>query len=184
MPYAVTHILFPIILLALFRDYYIKKRDRKNFPLHYVLLAGIGGALPDIDIPISFALNIFGVESWQIHKTFTHSLLFPGIFVLGFVLLNRASPSARICNITRHKLKLSLISLMLGIGALTHILLDSLFSELAYFYYPFSNKAFGTNLLAFLQPELQDGALKLLDGILLLAWIVYLELKHRISDFI
>ena len=45
MPEAVTHILIPILLVALFRDFYWKKRNKgkNNFPLHYVLIAGLGG---------------------------------------------------------------------------------------------------------------------------------------------
>tara|TARA_Y100000034_G_scaffold125404_1_gene174896 strand:- start:851 stop:994 length:144 start_codon:yes stop_codon:yes gene_type:complete len=44
MPYAVTHVLVAIIVAELLRDYW------KKFNLHYVLIAGIGGLLPDIDI--------------------------------------------------------------------------------------------------------------------------------------
>jgi len=50
MPQAVTHILVPILLVAIFRDFYLKKKSKRHFPLHYVFLAGIGGILLDIDI--------------------------------------------------------------------------------------------------------------------------------------
>ena len=47
MPQAAAHILITIILIALIRDFYIRKK--KKFPLHYVLIAGLGGILPDLD---------------------------------------------------------------------------------------------------------------------------------------
>ncbi|MBU0907776.1 MAG: metal-dependent hydrolase, partial [Nanoarchaeota archaeon] len=139
MPYAVTHILIPILLVAIFRDFILSKEARKKFPLHYVLLAGLGGALPDIDIPISMILNLLGITAWDIHRTFTHSLSFAAIFFILYLVLKPVKEEARICNITRHKIKLNLIFLMLGIGILTHLFLDTLFGEVTYLFYPFSN---------------------------------------------
>ena len=48
MPYAVTHVLVAIILAEIIRDYIVK--DKKKFPLHYILIAGIAGLLPDVDV--------------------------------------------------------------------------------------------------------------------------------------
>ena len=48
MPYAVTHVIFALVIADVIRDYVV--RDKKKFPLHYVLIAGIAGLLPDIDI--------------------------------------------------------------------------------------------------------------------------------------
>jgi len=184
MPYAVTHILIPIFIVAIFRDFYLSKDAKRKFPLHYVLLAGLGGALPDIDIPISMALNLMGFVSWDIHRTFTHSLSFAGIFFLLFLILAPVKEEARICNITRHKLKLNLIFLMLAIGVVSHLLLDSFFGEVAYFFYPFTNIAYKADILPFFPLEWRDKLMPTLDGILLVVWIFYLEVKHRISDFI
>src|SRR3989344_8773075 len=116
MPYAVTHILIPILLVSILRDFYLKRKDKKHFPLHYALIAGLGGVLPDIDIIISIILNFAGISNWDIHRTFTHSLLFPLVFFALFLILIPVHRKARICNLTRHKLKLSTISLMLAIG--------------------------------------------------------------------
>ena len=184
MPYAVAHILVPIILVALFRDFYLKSRDRKEFPLHYVLLAGLGGVLPDIDLPISVVLNFLGFASWNVHKTFTNSLLFPVIFLLLFLVLLPVHKKARICNLTRHKLKLSIIFLIVAIGSLIHIFLDALVGGQAFFFYPFSIHDYGLYLTEYLPKELQALSLPLLDGIFLVIWIAYLEVKHKISDFI
>lgn len=184
MPYAVTHILFPIILVALFRDFILSKESKKRFPLHYVLIAGLGGAIPDIDIPVSLLLNFLGIAGWDIHRTFTHSISFSIIFLALFLILLPVKEEARICNLTRHKLKLSTISLMLAIGILTHLFLDSLFGEVTYLFYPFSTAAYGINLLSIFPQAVQGAILPTLDGVLLFVWIIYLEVKHKISDFI
>lgn len=184
MPQAVTHILFPILLMAIIRDFYLRKKDKKHFPLHYVLLSGLGGVLPDIDIPISFILNFLGISSWNIHKTFTHSLFFPLTIVVLFLIFLHSHEKAKICNLGKHKLKLSTIFLMLAIGVATHILLDSFFGEMAYFFYPFSLYDYSINLISLFPEALRGLVMPTLDGILLVIWLIYLELKHKISDFI
>lgn len=182
MPQAVTHILVPILLVAIFRDFFYK--GKKRFSLHYVLLAGLGGVLPDIDIIFSIILTFFGVENWNIHKTFTHSLFFPLIFFILFFVLKNTHEKAKICNIGRHKLELSKIFLVLGIGILIHIFLDALVGEIAFFFYPISMQDYSVSLMNYLPTSFRGFAMPLLDGVLLVIWIVYLELKHRISDFI
>lgn len=184
MPQAVAHILVPILLVSIFRDFYLRKKDKKHFPLHYVLIAGLGGVLPDIDIIFSIILNLLGINNWNIHKTFTHSLFFPLIFVLIYFLLKSVHKKAKICNLTRHKLKLSTIFLVLAIGILSHIFLDSIFGEQAFFFYPFLLLDYGINLVSYFSKPLQNLFFPTLDGILLVIWLVYLELKHKISDFI
>lgn len=183
MPQAVTHILVPILIIAIFRDFYLRNKDRKHFPLHYVLFSGIGGVLPDIDIPISFLLNLIGYQNLWIHKTFTHSLFFPLIFLVLFLIFLPFKAKAKVCNLGKHKLKLSIIFLMITIGIFTHISLDMIFGNMAYLFYPFSMKDYGLDILANL-PYTWGTIMATLDGILLVIWIVYLELKHKISDFI
>ncbi len=188
MPQAVAHILIPVLIVSLIRDFYLKKRDRKTFPLHYVWIAGIGGILPDIDILISIFLNVFGVSNWNIHKTILHSLFFPAIFLILFFILRNVDIKAKICNITRHKLKLSTISLMLAIGITIHILLDALFGSGAFFFYPIGgldlSMDFGIDLIRNLPTDLIEWAMPILDGVLFIVWVTYLELKHKISNFI
>lgn len=167
-PYAVTHILVPILLVAIFRDFYLKKEERAHFPLHYVLIAGLGGVLPDIDIPISFILKYMGIQNWNIHQAFTHSLALPFAFFVLFLIFSIFGSEAKVCNLTRHRLRLNIIFLMLGIGALIHIALDASF--------PYFLVIFPTEIRNLIPPTL--------DGILLVIWIIYLELKHKISDFI
>ena len=86
MPYAVTHFLMPALLVALWRDYHLTKHEKRTFPLHYVLIAGLGGVLPDIDIITYLFLQPFGFSYSDIHRTITHSL-FPILILvfLGFI---------------------------------------------------------------------------------------------------
>lgn len=188
MPQVIAHFLIPAFIVSIIRDFYLKKGGRKKFPLHYVLIAGIGGILPDIDIAVSVLLNFIGVEGWNIHKTFTHSLFFPLIFLLLFFILRPVNLKAKICNLTRHKLRLSTIFLMLFIGIVIHILLDALFGSGAFLINPVGgfedNMDYGIDLISYLPEKLQEWSMPILDGVLFLIWIIYLELKHKISDFI
>jgi hypothetical protein len=168
--------------MSLIRDYILSKSTRAHFPLHYVLIAGIGGALPDIDIVFSVILKMFGSADWWIHKTFTHSLFFPLTFLVIFMVFHHTKDTINICS-GKHKMRISLIALMLAIGTLTHIMLDTLAGQQAFWLYPLILRDFGVNLFSYVGLAWGTTA-ALLDGILLVIWIVYLELKHKISDFI
>ena len=185
MAQAVTHILVPILLISIFRDFYLKKRDKSSFPLHYVLIAGLGGVLPDIDIIFFWLFGNFDVSLFTtFHKTITHSIIFPAFFFLIFLIFKNTNAKAKVCNLGRHKLKLSLIALMLAFGILTYIFLDYLLWFRVEAFYPFSDINFGYNILQFIPESLQEAAIATLDGVLLVIWIIYLEIKHKISDFI
>ena len=181
MPQAVTHFLLPALLVALLRDYYIKKKERRSFPLHYVLIAGIGGVLPDIDILVFLLLQPFGLSFYEVHRTYTHSLL----VVLLFLFLGVIFHHSKIKALGKHKLKLGIIFYLLSFGIFTHIFLDALISgETIKLLYPLSHSTIWTNLVDYLPQPFNVLFTPLLDGIVLIIWIIYLELKHKISDFI
>ena len=131
MPYAVTHILVPLLLVALIRDFYFKKK----FSLHYVLIAGIAGILPDLDIAAFWVLYFFNFTFEQIHRTILHSLSIPLLFLLISILFKKMNLPA----IGRHKLKLNIIFLMIAFGSFTHLILDSITGELIAPFWPFSS---------------------------------------------
>ena len=79
MPYAVTHVLAAIILVELFREYIIK--DNRKFPRYYILIAAIGGIIPDLDIGLVYIMHFFGFAVEQIHRTFLHSIFIPLILL-------------------------------------------------------------------------------------------------------
>ncbi|MCM8774635.1 MAG: metal-dependent hydrolase [Candidatus Omnitrophica bacterium] len=178
MPQAVTHILIVIVLVSLIRDYFIK--DKKKFPLHYVLIAGLGGLLPDIDIALFWILHFFGYSFDSVHRTFTHTLFFPLVFLLlGFIFWR-----VRIRGLGKHHLKLHTIFLMIGLGVFIHLILDVTLSGGVRPLYPFIFAGYGLNLVSLLPEPLEKIALPCLDAALLVLWLVYLEVKHKISEFV
>lgn len=180
MPYAVTHILIPLLIIAFIRDFILSKEQRKHFPLHYVLIAGLAGAAPDLDIAVYWVLHFFGFTLNEVHRTFTHSLLVPLLFLVLFFVFRKADT----ISIRKHKLNWGMIFLMISFGTFIHILLDTLLSGPVMLFYPFSYVLYGMHPFDNLPSPLNQLFLPCLDAALLVIWIVYLELKHKISDFI
>ena len=180
MPQAVTHLLIAVVLMSIIRDFYISKKGRKSFPLHYVLIAGVAGLLPDIDIVAFWGLNFFGFTLSEVHRIFTHTFFVPLIFFGLFLAFSKV----KIKELGRHKLKLNIIFLMIAFGSLVHLLLDATLAGYIHPFYPFSLFSFGINLIGYLPDALRNLALPSLDAIVLVVWLVYIELKHKISDFI
>ena len=180
MPQAILHILVPLVLAALFKDWYESKKGKGSFPLHYVLIAGLAGLIPDLDIVAFWILYFFGFTLETVHRTFLHSIFVPIIFlVLAF-----SFKKVRIRHIRKHKIKLSTIFLMIAFASFTHLVLDAIFSGFIMPIYPFSVFTIGLNL-AGLFPEPLDGLfIPSLEAALLFVWLAYLEIKHKISDFI
>ena len=117
MPHAVTHVLIAIIIGSLIRDYIVK--DKKKFPLHYVLILGIAGLVPDIDVAVYYVLSFFGFTMSQIHRTFSHNLFIPLLFVLLAGLFFSFKSE-----ILGHKhLKLRNIFLITAFGIFIHLIL-------------------------------------------------------------
>jgi len=133
MPFAVTHILSTIILVDLFRDYIAK--HKKYFTLHTIFIAGLAGLLPDIDIPLNWFLNFFGLGIQ--HGTITHTPLFALIFLIpGYILWRQK------------KHKEATYFFVICFGILFHIFLDYLLvggqPDGIMFLYPFSDIKFGS----------------------------------------
>ncbi|MCH8067371.1 MAG: metal-dependent hydrolase [Nanoarchaeota archaeon] len=169
MPFAVTHVLASIILVDLYRDYFAK--HKKYFTLHTIFIAGFAGLLPDIDIPLNWFLNIFGLSI--AHRAFTHTPFFALIFLIpAFILWHKK------------KHKEAMYFFVICFAIFLHILLDYLFvsdyTSGIMFFYPLSNTIYGLNLLQNVTPKFFAG----IDAIILLAWLWHEEIKHKISDFI
>lgn len=174
MPLAVTHVLLSIILVDLFRDYVI--RDHKKYlTLHTIMIAGIAGLLPDIDIPINWILGFFG-KSFALmqHGGLTHTAFFGLIFLIpGFILWKKG----------RHKTAVYFFVITLGV--LFHVFLDYLLGGGRYegimWLWPLSSQAFKIHLLRYSNlSNLPAG----IDALILLGWLWHEEIKHKISDFI
>ncbi|MBU1103451.1 MAG: hypothetical protein KJ600_02760 [Nanoarchaeota archaeon] len=64
------------------------------------------------------------------------------------------------------------------------IALDCIFTGTIFPLYPFSTFAIGLNIVNYLPQPLDGLFLPSLDAILLFLWLAYLEIKHKVSDFI
>jgi membrane-bound metal-dependent hydrolase YbcI (DUF457 family) len=178
MPQAITHILIPLILVGLFRDYFVK--NKKIFPLHYVLIAGIAGLIPDLDVAAYYLLSFFGYTLNEVHRTFSHNIFVPLIFlILGSLFLG-----VRNKELGKHKLKISTILFLTGFGSFMHILLDAIFAGYVMPFYPFDLFSIGLNIISYAPIAWQDSIIPSFEAVLLVAWLVYMELKHKISDFV
>ena len=167
MPLAVTHVILTIVLVDLFRDYIIK--NKKLISLRYVLIGGVAGLLPDIDVPFFWLLSIFKPDIAWFHGTFTHLFLIPVIITIASLI------------IYRYNKKAGILAGIIAFGYGFHIFLDFLFygCNMSPFW-PFFNKSF-SGLVPYLDvPALERG----LDAIILLGWLWHEEIKHKISDFI
>jgi len=178
MPQAVSHVLIPIILLSLFRDYFVK--DKRNFPLHYVLIGGIAGLIPDLDVVAYYILSFFGISFDSVHRVFSHNIF----VVLFFILVGLLFYNYKNAELGKHKLKLSMIFFVIAFGVLIHLLLDFLIAGSITLFYPFSYSRLGINLINFFPIGWHDTIIQFVEAVLLVAWLVYIEIKHKISDFI
>jgi len=165
MALAVTHVLLTIIVVGLWRDYVTK--HKRYFTLHTLLVAGVAGLLPDIDIPIGWILGFFG-KSYEllVHGGITHSALFGLIFLIpGFIFWYKK------------KHKIAVYFFVICFGILFHLFLDCITGGYYHFFWPFY---IGNHCITIIKQEFLAG----LDAIILLAWLYHEEVKHRISDFI
>jgi len=163
MPLAVTHILLPIILVDTFRDHFLKKK--KILSNRLILFAGLAGLLPDIDLPISLLLGV------DLHRTITHSIIFPLMFLI----------LAGILYFRKNKVYFK-ISLMFFIGFSIHLILDIIFGEV-YFLFPFSFEGYYFDLTHLSNVYVQE-LYAMLDAVLLFFWLIHEELEHKIKDYL
>jgi membrane-bound metal-dependent hydrolase YbcI (DUF457 family) len=167
MPFAVTHVLIPMILVDLFRDYVLK--NPRRLPNKFVFLAGLAGIMPDADLISGFLFNTLLQQNVPPHRIFLHNIWLPLSFFAFFLLAYRLK-----------KKTMSKVFLMLFIGWSLHLILDaSLIGTIAPFF-PLSDAMWGLNLIP--SDYWMDVAV-VMDAILLLAWLTHEEIKHKISAY-
>ena len=168
MPFAVTHILIPIIILDLIRDKV--KGFKKKITLHEILVAGVFGILPDIDIAVEFLFKFLGGTA-NLHRFYTHTLVFPAIITaIAYFAISRK--------------KTKMLFYCAAFGLATHVILDFIVGGLVYPFYPISDFATGLGLVI---RETTVNSIQLLagiDAVVLLVWIIHEERKKKIKDFI
>jgi len=178
MPHAVTHFIIAVVLVDIFRDRFVK--NKKSFPLHYILIAGIASLIPDLDVLIYWILYYFGYTFNEIHRTFSHTLFVP----LAFLILGFAAKKLKSRELGKHHLKLSTIFFVMSFAVFTHLLLDFLIAGTIMPLYPLTNFQTGLNLINFLPAHFQNTILPALDALILILWFIHIEVKHKISSFI
>lgn len=163
MAYSVTHVILTIVILDLFRHYVFGKL---KFPRYWLLIGGIAGLVPDLDIPFSWIYNFFTGLAVDFHGTFTHSLIFPLIFLVlgGILYYKKNSKWAGIC-------------FVISAGWFLHLILDCGFGDPKEFIWPF----FINNFCP--QWGIQPYAMHL-DAIILVLWLVHEEVHKKIKDYI
>jgi membrane-bound metal-dependent hydrolase YbcI (DUF457 family) len=175
MPHAVTHVLIVVVLLELFRHYIIKKKE--TFPLHYIIIGGIAGLIPDFDVLVYYASNL---PLNEVHRTFSHTLFFPVLFViLGF-----ASYGLKNKKLGNKHLKIRNIFFVIAFGIFMHLVLDMLLAGSIMPVYPVLDYNFGLNLIGLFPLNWQASIMPSLDALLLIVWMISLELRHKMSKYI
>ncbi len=178
MAYAVTHMLFAIIAVELFRKFVIK--NNKIFPRYYILVAAIAGLIPDLDIAAYYILYFFGFTLEQIHRTFMHSAFIPlGLFLIGLFIYKTGIKSTKL---RKRHLKLSTIFFIFAIGTIIHLILDMIYGSIPPLY-PFIQTTIGLNLLYIFPKTLQELIPATIDGLLFLFWIMWMEFKLKIDNY-
>ncbi|MBI4155285.1 metal-dependent hydrolase [Candidatus Woesearchaeota archaeon] len=171
MPLAVTHIIITIVLVDLYRHYIAKN----SFSRVYVLIAGIAGLLPDADIPLSWLISLFSKTPLIVHRIFTHAVIWSILFVL-IAFIIHISSKKKYFKFT--KKQVALFFIMISIGWLSHIVLDcTLQGNETISWIPIIAN------LNFCPKWLTQEAITGLDAIILLAWLIHEEIKHKIKDY-
>lgn len=186
MPYAVTHVLVAIIIAELIRDYLVK--DKRKFPLHYVLFAGVAGMLPDLDVLFVLLAGYPVTKTFEgatnLHPSFTHSILWiPIVLALAFLLswLEKKGKMKSIeRSLSRHRLSISGILFIIALGLTVHLALDVTLT--GYLRLGFFTKPIGLNLIPFSQ--LGSMIIGSIDAALIILWLIHEELRHKISKFL
>lgn len=168
MPAAVTHVIIAIVLVDLFRKFVLK---RKNFPLYLILIVGIAGLLPDLDILIFWILQAFtGIQITEVHRLFSHTLLIPFITLVIAV------------GVWTFGKKFAHILFAFSTGYTIHLVLDSLLSGKLALLYPLTTETFGLNLIP---ASILSGTFYIgLDAIILILWLVYEYFSKNVKDYI
>ena len=167
MPASVTHVLIAIVLIDLFRKFVLKK---KNFPLYLILIGGIAGMLPDIDIPLAWILSRWGYSLHEIHRSYTHNLIIPTVFLIVALLIWKFWP------------KIAHVFFVVSAGWTIHVVLDCIFSGTMPIFYPFSSQLYGLDLIPW--NSLSGTFYYGLDAIILILWLVYEYYAQNMKDYI
>ena len=150
MATAVGHVLITMVLVELVCNYLLKLRISRRL----ILAGGIAGLLPDIDIPLSWAMSWLLGGKIKLHGGILHTLVFPLLFALvALIIWKKAPRNARI------------LAVIIPAALLLHLGLDCVYGGYATLLFPFFTGDFCPlwNLNKYVLE---------IDAVLLLAWLI------------
>lgn len=159
MPFAVTHALVPVILLDFLRGKvgWLKNNATKK----RLVLCGVFGVMPDIDVLITIIVNLVYSANVDLHRTFTHMLFAPLLVFLAALPAKKWRASI----------------LFACFGWLSHILLDFFVVGKVPLLYPLILAPIGFNFLTEgIRSYVHSAIFIGLDIAVLLFWVWYKKL--------
>ncbi|MEK6950095.1 MAG: metal-dependent hydrolase [Nanoarchaeota archaeon] len=165
MALAVTHVLIPLVLLDLFRHYLFGKN---KFPRYLVVIGGIAGLAPDLDIPLGWLVSLLTGVPANYHGLFTHSIFFVLLF-LAIGLIRHY----------QHDRTTAKIFYVIAFGWLVHLPLDCLYGGAKSFLWPWLSGTFSW-CPTFITDDLYAMGI---DAALLVLWLVHEEVQKKIKDY-
>ena len=175
MAYAVTHVIVAIVLIDIYRDYIA----RKKFPTWFVLVGGIAGLLPDIDVPLQWTASAIVGQTIELHRIWTHSVICVASFLLIALFFHLQKHKTMVIFSRKlHYWKIALFFTVIAAGWMTHISLDCAVAG------DYNLTWFPGFPLGFCPHPWSGDSLLGLDAIILVLWLVHEEWAHKIRDFI
>ncbi len=165
MALAVTHVLIALIVVDLFRHYVF---GSKKFPRYLVVVGGIAGLLPDIDIPLGWVASFLTGTEIGLHRLFTHSIFFVALFLLMGIIRQYQDDQ-----------KWAKIFYVIAAGWFIHLLLDCAYGGevIRSFFWPYLGAATFCPRWD-LYPWAES-----IDAILLVLWLVHEEVHQKVKDY-
>ena len=174
MPYAVAHVILTIVAADIYRDYIAKKK----FPMIYVLIAGISGLMPDLDIPAGWVFNFIFGANYNFHRIYTHSLLYAIVFFLiSIIFLFARKEQYKIFKWDVHKGAIAIFFLAMAFGWFMHIGLDCMLAADGYL------NLIPSIPLKFCPHPFSNEVLAGFDAVILILWLIHEQYRHDIKDY-
>ena len=174
MPYAAAHVILTIVIADIYRDYFAKKK----FPMIYVLVAGIAGLMPDLDIPAGWIINLMLGTNYNFHRIYTHSLFYSILFFLiGMAFLHLKKENYKIMDWKIPKQAFVMFFFAFSFGWLMHIALDCGLAADGYL------NLIPTIPLTFCPHPFSNNVLSGFDAVILVLWLIHEQHKHDIKDY-
>lgn len=171
MAYTITHTLVPIVAVDLIRDHLLPKKFRHFITNKHLFVAGLAGALTDLDVFLVWTWNWLHSEAFTMsHRVIFHNLFIPILFALLGIYFWK-----------KEKHKLSVYMFMIFAGTGLHILIDILTFGYVWPFFPLSMWDAGLHILD--KFRLGMVYIAMIDAAIFLSWLWHEEKHHYIRNF-